>query len=223
MPGELKPLVQGWQQLRATPGEGAWQGAISGAPCIAVYAGMGKDAARRACTLAAQVTPLSALVSIGWAGALSCGMMPGSAYVVNEVVDVATGEAFPTSSPFAPQDGAPLKLVTIDHVALAPEKRNLAEGYRAVLVDMEAATVARFARSHGTAFYCLKAVSDASGEVLPDFSHYTDNHGHLRLTALLAHVAFRPVYWPGLARIGRNGKRGAVAMAEALGPLAKQL
>jgi hypothetical protein len=36
---------------------------------------------------------------------------------------------------------------------------------------------------------------------------------------LLAHVAIRPRYWPGLARIGKNGKKGALAMATALGPL----
>jgi adenosylhomocysteine nucleosidase len=223
MPGELKPLVHGWKQLRSSPGEGAWEGVMNGAACIAVYAGMGKEAAERACALAAQGTPLSALVSIGWAGALSCGLQPGSAYVVNEVMDVATGEVFATSSPFHPQAGAPLKLVTIDHVAVGAEKRKLGVGYHAVLADMEAATVARFARDHGCAFYCLKAVSDTMGEVMPDFSRYTDRHGHLRLAGLLAHVAIRPQYWPGLARMGSNGKRGAVALAEALGPMAKQL
>jgi adenosylhomocysteine nucleosidase len=223
MPGELKPLVQGWKQLHASAGEGAWQGAIDGTPCIAVCAGMGTAAALRACTIAAQEAPLSALVSIGWAGALSCGVHPGSAYVVNEVVDAATGEAFATGSVLQPQNGAVLRLITIDHVALGPEKRSLGERYHSVLVDMEAAAVARFARNHGSAFYCLKAVSDAPCEVLPDFSRYTDNHGHLRLPALLAHVAIRPQYWSGLARIGRNGKRGAVAMAEALAPLARQL
>jgi adenosylhomocysteine nucleosidase len=58
---------------------------------------------------------------------------------------------------------------------------------------------------------------------MPDFSRYTDDRGHLRLSELLAHVAVRPRYWPGLARMGRNGSRGAVAIAEALGPMAKQL
>jgi adenosylhomocysteine nucleosidase len=223
MPGELKPLVQQWKQLRSSPGEGAWQGVIDGAACIAVCAGMGREAAERACAIAAQGAPLSALVSVGWAGALSCGLQPGNAYVVNEVLDVATGEAFATSSAFQPENGAPLKLVTIDHVAVGPEKKKLGVGYRAVLADMEAATVARFARTHGCAFYCLKAVSDTMGEVLPDFSRYTDNRGHLHLAGLLAHVAIRPQYWSGLARMGTNGKRGAVALAEALGPMAKQL
>jgi adenosylhomocysteine nucleosidase len=223
MSAELKPLVQGWKQLRAGAGEAAWQGFINGVACVAACAGMGSEAAERACTLAAKDGPLSSLISIGWAGALSCGMMPGDAYFVNEVVDDATGDSFSTNSVFHADGGAPLKLVTIDHVAVGPEKKKLGVGHHAVLADMEAATVARFARAHGCKFYCLKAVSDTMGEVMPDFSRYTDNHGHLRLSALLAHVAIRPQYWPGLARMGKNGKRGAVAIAETLGPLANQL
>jgi adenosylhomocysteine nucleosidase len=219
MPGELKPLVHGWKQVRAGHGEAAWMGTMDSTECIAVCAGMGKEAAERACSLAAQAGPLSALVSIGWAGALSCGVQPGSAYVINQVVDAATGEAFPTSFPSHQENIVALKLVTTDHVVQGPEKRELGERFQAVLVDMEAATVARIAARQGIEFYCLKAVSDMAGETLPDFSAYTDNLGHLRLPALLAHVAIRPRYWPGLARIGKNGRRGAVAMAAALGPL----
>jgi adenosylhomocysteine nucleosidase len=219
MPGELKPLVQGWKPLHQRHGENAWQGNIEGAACIAVCAGMGKAAAERACAIAMREAPLNTLVSMGWAGALSCGLQPGDAYVVNEVVDGASGERFPTQSPARQGNTPPLRLVTIDHVALAAEKRRLGLTYQAVLVDMEAATVARFARSQGIPFYCLKAVSDTASEVLPDFSRYTDTQGQLQLAALLAHVAIRPRYWPGLARIGKNGRKGAHAMASALGPL----
>jgi adenosylhomocysteine nucleosidase len=219
MPAELKPLVQGWNPLHLPRGENGWQGSIEGAPCIAVCAGMGKAAAERACAIAMREAPLNILVSLGWAGALSCGLQPGDAYVVNEVVDGVSGERFPTQSPARAGNAPPLKLVTIDHVALAAEKRRLGESNRAVLVDMEAVTVARFARSQGIPFYCLKAVSDTANEVLPDFSRYTDTQGQLQLAALLAHVAIRPRYWPGLARLGKNGRKGAGAMASALGPL----
>jgi adenosylhomocysteine nucleosidase len=220
MPGELKPLVRGWKPVHLTrTGEAAWQGSIGRAECVAVCAGMGKEAAERACGIAFQGAPLTGLVSVGWAGALSCGVQPGNAYVVNEVVDAATREQFATNSPAREGNAAGLRLVTIDHVAHAAEKRRLAESFRAVLVDMEAAAVARLARGHGIAFYCLKAVSDVAGEILPDFSQYTDNQGQLRVPALLAHVVIRPRYWPGLARIGKNGRRGAVAMAAALGLL----
>ena len=117
MAGELKPLVQGWKPLRARQGAVAWQGTIDGSLCIAVCAGMGKLAAERACAIAAEGGPLDALVSVGWAGALSCGMHPGSAYVLNEVVDEETGGVFPTNSPPREREAPPLKLVTIDHVA----------------------------------------------------------------------------------------------------------
>lgn len=219
LPAELKPLVQGWKRLRAAKGAEAWQGAIDGSACIAVCAGMGKDAAERACGIAIQVGRLDALISIGWTGALSCGMQPGQAYVLNEVIDGATGERFMTHSPEREGYAGPLRIVTLDHVALAAEKQELGEGYQAVLVDMEAAAVARFASRQGTDFYCLKAVSDVAGERLPDFSRYTNNQGHLQLAAFVTYVALRPQYWPSLARVGRNGKAGAVALAAALIPL----
>jgi len=218
MPGELKPLVHGWKPLPAPSGIDAWQGKLNSTECVAVCAGMGQLAAERAVETAAQSGPFTALVSVGWAGALSCGMQPGSAYAVNEVIDNATGERFSTRSTVGASP-ARLRLVTIDHVAHAAEKRQLGEKYQAVMVDMEAAAVARLARDRQAAFYCLKAISDTSGEVLPDFSRYTDQQGHLRLAALLAHVAVRPKYWPGLGRMARNGSRGAVEISTALGPL----
>jgi len=36
---------------------------------------------------------------------------------------------------------------------------------------------------------------------------------------LLAHVAFRPKYWPAMLRMGQNAKTGALAVAGALAPL----
>ncbi len=58
MAGELKPLVQGWKPMPARQGESAWQGTVDGDSCIAVCAGMGKEAAERACAIAAQDVPL---------------------------------------------------------------------------------------------------------------------------------------------------------------------
>jgi adenosylhomocysteine nucleosidase len=215
MPGELKPLVHGWKPLPVPAGIDAWQGKLNSTDCVAVCAGMGQPAAERAVQAAGTFT---ALVSVGWAGALSCGMQPGNAYAVNEVIDAATGDRFSTRSTVSANPSR-LRLVTIDHVAHAAEKRQLGERFQAVMVDMEAAAVARLARDRQAAFYCLKAISDTSGELLPDFSRYTDQQGHLRLAALLAHVAVRPKYWPGLGRMARNGSRGAVEISTALGPL----
>jgi adenosylhomocysteine nucleosidase len=219
LPAELKPLVRSWKQVRSSHGEGVWQGSLDGVGCVAVCSGMGQDAAERACELAARHEPLDALISVGWAGALSCGMHPGEAYHLNEVMDAASGEKFTTQAPPRVGNAGPLRIVTIDHVALSPEKKQLGETFQAVLVDMEAASVARFAARRGIDFYCLKAVSDVAGQRLPDFSRYTDRQGHFELGRFLAYVALRPQYWPSLARLDKNGKAGAVSIAAALVPL----
>jgi adenosylhomocysteine nucleosidase len=199
LPGELKPLVQGWNSMPlpgTRKGEAAWFSRVDDVECVAVYAGIGSEAAAHACAIAAQGGALDAIVSVGWAGATSCGIYPGNAYAVNEVIDALT-----------------------DHIVQYAEKRKLAGLYQAVMVDMEAATVARFALSQNIPFYCLKAISDEIADILPDFGRYTDSDGHLRMAALLGHVSVRPKYWPAMARMGQNAKRGARAVAGALGPL----
>jgi adenosylhomocysteine nucleosidase len=226
LPGELKPLVQGWEQVPLSAGrkgEAAWLSRLDDVECIAVCAGVGSEAAARACGIAAQRGALDALISVGWAGALSCGIHPGYAYPVNEVVDASTQEHFSTGYPLPEGSGVPLKLVTTDHIVQYAEKRQLAGLHQAVMVDMEAATVARCALSQHIAFYCLKAISDEIADVLPDFGRYTDADGHLRVGALLGHVAVRPKYWPGMMRIGQNAKSGARAVAGALGPVVRPL
>jgi adenosylhomocysteine nucleosidase len=220
LPGELKPLVQGWQSLSVPrKGEAAWVSRVHDVECVAVYAGVGSEAADRACDIAAQNGALDAMFSVGWAGALSCGIHPGSAYAVNEVVDAQTEETFVTNFPVHQEIGVPFKLVTTDHIVQYAEKRQLAGRHKALLVDMEAATVARFARSREIPFYCLKAISDEISDILPDFGRYTGPDGRLHLPALLAHVAFRPKYWPAMLRMGQNAKTGARAVAGALAPL----
>ena len=132
-----------------------------------------------------------------------------------------TGEHFATNFPLPEGNGVPLRLVTIDHVVQCAEKRQLGGAYQAVLVDMEAVTVARFARSQGIAFYCLKAVSDEiDGESCRTSAAYTDSQGQLRWQPLLAHVAMRPTYWPGHGcESARMRKSGARRGCRALGPL----
>ena len=80
--------------------------------------------------------------------------------------------------------GVPFKLVSTDHIVQYAEKRQLAGRYKAVLVDMEAGTVARFARSRQIPFYCLKAISDEISDILPDFGRYTGPDGRLALASV---------------------------------------
>jgi adenosylhomocysteine nucleosidase len=214
LPAELAPLVRGWGiEGRVYNGRLAGQDGGS-ATLYASAAGMGAAAATRSfADVLAAGGGLDAVVSYGWAGALSCGVKPPNVFAASEVIDSRTGERFAAVG--LPAD-APLRLVTLDHVARGDEKRPLAKRYHAVLVDMEAATVARLARAHGIPFLCLKAISDAFKDVLPDFNLFLDRDGQLRVPAFAVHSALRPRYWPALTRLGANSKRAAHNLAAQL-------
>jgi adenosylhomocysteine nucleosidase len=211
LPGELKPLVANgaWRQSAPkTSASNVWFGSIAGHEAIAVAGGIGAAAASRAVDRALSNGPADALISYGWSGAITCAVKPPDAFAISEVVDHTTGEHFATGS----AEG--LRLITLDHVAGSNEKRPLAEAHKAVLVDMEAAAVARAAFRRGLAFYCFKSISDGYTDRLPDLNRFITPDGRLRTPAFVAYVAVRPGYWPSLVRLAGNSARAAANLAE---------
>jgi adenosylhomocysteine nucleosidase len=205
--GELKPLVRGWSRQA----NGAFLAQREDVAAIAVAKGMGRARAEQAVAIAETHGPLDALASIGWAGGASCGIQPGTAYDVGEVIDAVRGERYAAST-----QASPIKLVTLDHVAGRDEKRRVAERYGASLVDMEAATVARLARIRGIPFYCWKAVTDIATEDLPDFNFFLDEERQLRTGRLATYALTRPRYMAPLLRMGKNSRSGADALGQTL-------
>jgi adenosylhomocysteine nucleosidase len=195
-----------------------WAGEFAGCETVAMAGGMGAAAAKRAAERLLAETDANALVSYGWAGALTCAVKPPAGCVISEVVDAMSGECFATGS----ADG--FRLITLDHVAQVSEKRGLAQKHQSVLVDMEAAAVARVAAARGVLFYCFKGVSDAYMDRLPDFNRFINSNGEMRMGAFVAYAVAHPQYWPTLARLGRNSSAAAkvlVNLAEdGLQPLA---
>ncbi len=213
LPGELKPLVKGWEQRE----QNLWLGHIGDCDAVAIAGGIGSAAAGRAVDRAFAETTPDALISYGWAGALTCAVKPPAGCVIKEVVDAQGGECFLTRS----ADG--FRLITLDHVARADEKRALAEKHQSVLVDMEAATVARIAAEQKLPFYCLKGISDGYNDRVPDFSRFIDSKGQMRMGGFLAHVAVRPSYWGSLRRLGENSSAAAVALTGLIAGICEQI
>jgi adenosylhomocysteine nucleosidase len=210
LPGELKPLVLGWERQRTgVRGIAVWKTVRGEDELIAVSGGMGSDAAMRSFTAAEFLGALDLVLSIGWVGALVPEMKTGHCYLPSEVIDAQTGERF-----FMPRPDTALRLVTTAAVAGEQEKRRLAESYGASLVDMEAATVARLAQIRGIPFACFKGVSDAPDAVLPDLNGFIDAQGQMRMPSFLAYVAMRPQFWGSLLALGRNSGQAAKAIAD---------
>lgn len=210
LPGELKPLVANWQRIRTgSRGTAKWVVTQNGDTSIAVCAGMGADAVRRAHAAAVSDGPVDMLLSVGWAGALESEIQPASVHVATEVIDAQTGEHFRFT------EERRLRLVTTAHVADVQEKQRLAATYPdSALVDMEAATVARLAAMQGIPVLCIKGVSDEAGAALPDLNPFIGPAGQMRMAPFLAHVALRPQYWTSLLHLGANSARAAEAMRD---------
>jgi adenosylhomocysteine nucleosidase len=208
MAGELKPLVHGWKR-QSRDGVPLWAHRDENL-YVAACAGAGQAAATRAFAAVEQDAPVDLVFSIGWAGALTGSLAPGSAHNVAGVIDSRTGERFNCDA-----GAGDLWLVTSPRVADEAEKRRLASTYRAALVDMEAAAIARLASMRGIPFYCVKGVSDGLADKLPDFNRFIVD-GRFKMAQFAFYALFRPGYWPALVRMGENSKKASQSIAESL-------
>jgi adenosylhomocysteine nucleosidase len=212
LPGELKPLVRGWDRVPSpTKALSIWAKITGEDEYIAVCSGMGTQAVLRSFTAAEYLGALDMVLSVGWAGALDEGMKPGHCYIASEAIDARTGERFLFTDGQRKQ-----RLVTTPHVANEAEKIRLCDTYGAVLVDMEATAVARLAQMRKIPICCFKAVSDARGAQLPDLNRFIDFDGQLQLLPFLAYVALRPHYWGSLIQLGKTSRIAAEALATSI-------
>lgn len=210
MPGELKPLVRGWpHSTRGTVH--FWAQRNEEEEWIAACAGAGLDAATRAFAGIEDGGPIDLVISVGWAGALTIQCEAGEAYNVAGVIDARTGERFNCEA-----GAGPLWLATSPRVADMAEKNRLAQTYKAALVDMEAAAVARLAAMRGIPFYCIKGVSDSLSAKLPDFNRFIDDQGQFQTPRFVLFALLRPWIWPALVRMGENSKKASQSIAERL-------
>lgn len=210
LPGELKPLVRGWERQRSgVKGISVWMTVRGEDELIAVSGGMGAAAAARSVAAAEFLGALDMLLSVGWAGALSDEVQTGQCYIPSEIIDTQTGERF-----LLTEGERRLRLATTVQVADAREKGRLRESYGAALVDMEAATVARLALMRRIPICCFKAISDPPNATLPDLNLFIDAQGQMRMLPFLSHVALRPRLWGSLLELGRNSSIAAKAIAE---------
>ncbi|HEY2466740.1 MAG TPA: hypothetical protein VGI45_02710 [Terracidiphilus sp.] len=210
MPGELKPAVGGWPH--STRGNiHFWAQRNQEEEWIAACAGTGLEAATRAFTAIEDGGPIDLVLSIGWAGALIDECNAGEAYNVAGVIDARTGERFHCEA-----GAGRYWLVTSPRVADEAEKRHLAAMYKAALVDMEAAVIARLAANRGIPFYAIKGVSDPLDAKLPDFNRFIDAEGQFQTPKFVLFALPRPWIWPALVRMGENSRKASQSMAERL-------
>jgi adenosylhomocysteine nucleosidase len=215
LPRELAMVTLGWSRqplmLGSRESSVAWSD-----EAIAIAAGMGGPNAVRALdTLqnsepAKSLGPISAVVSVGFAGGLTAQSHVGQIFRPSTFLDVRTGERYLA----AEGDGS--LCITAPVVASKQEKARLAKTYGAQLVDMEAASLARMCAAQGLPFYAFKSISDAAEFELPALGKFATPEGGFRTAAFAFHVAVRPMLWGPAIELGRNARIAQVTLAAAL-------
>jgi adenosylhomocysteine nucleosidase len=110
----------------------------------------------------------------------------------------------------------PVVLATAEEIASLKEKLRLFATYRALAVDMEAATVARLARAHGVGFRAIKGISDSLDVELKPLGDFTGKFGSFRTGAFALHTALRPWTWLETVALGRGSAKALGALDEVL-------
>jgi len=210
MPGELKPLVRGWPHSTRNNVH-FWAKRDSEEEWMAACAGTGQSAATRAFAAIEDGGPIDVVFSVGWAGALKDDIATGAAFNTAGVIDVRTGERFNCDG-----GSGDRWLVTSPIVANEAEKHRLAAAYKADLVDMEAAAIARLAQMREIPFYCVKGVSDGFHDKLPDFNRFIRPDGQFDMAGMVLFSILRPWYWPSLVRMGENSSKASQSIRESL-------
>jgi adenosylhomocysteine nucleosidase len=205
LPREVKHLVRGWQRHKLPNKTVAYTNDFA----VVVCAGMGPARAILAVQTAMAMRPVTALLSVGLAGACDPSLKVGDTVHAGVVVDTQSGERYSISQ-------SRQILVSAPSIASIREKQRLYESYGASAVDMEAATVARLAQAHNLRFHAIKTISDIASFELGELSRFATHDGQFREAAFAAYSALRPRLWPKLLHLGGNSNRAIQSLTAAL-------
>jgi adenosylhomocysteine nucleosidase len=205
LPREVKHLVRGWKRHRLPSKIHAYTSDFA----VVVCAGMGAARATLAVQAAMSLKPVTALFSVGLAGACDPSLKVGDIVRAGIVVDTQTGERF-TDPQFKEV------LVSTPVIASIREKQRLNASYGAAAVDMEAATVARIAQAHSLAFHAIKAISDDAAFELHELARFATPDGQFREAVFAAYAALRPQLWSRLIQLAGNSSRAVKALTTEL-------
>lgn len=215
---EIAPLVRGWKS-REVVADGyrfrVFETQDEGTVLALVCSGIGAEHGRRATEVLIQEAHPTKIISVGYAGALIATLKVADIVeprvVVNAMdgsrTDVGSGQGTLVSSPVVADRG---------------EKKRLAESYGAVAVDMEGASAALAAQTHGIEYAALKAISDPLDFVMPPVQRFVSVKGQFRFSAFAVHVMLRPWLWSRTIALARNSAIASRALCAAIGEYLKR-
>ena len=208
MESEVAPLVRGWK-VREVEHAGRKHRLFENGNAVVICGGIGPEAARRAAEVVINKAQPACVISVGFAGALDSSLKIADVLTPKVVVNAADGARTEATS----GQGT---LVSYAAVADPEQKKQLAQAYAAIAVDMEAAGVAQSAQINGLEFAALKAISDTAEFDLPPMDRFVGSDGRFCLFRFVRYVAAHPKYWKATIALGRNSAKASKALSAAI-------
>jgi len=213
MERELAPLVREWKRGTLSSGDSRLP-VFETDGALAVIAGIGSKNAEFAARAVVQQKSPAVLISAGLAGALIRSLKVGSVFTPSVVVDAADGAEYRCVADGNHVSGG--VLVCSDEIAGVEAKRELVSRFHGLVVDMEAAGVARVAQQENVGFRCVKAISDEADFSMPPMGQFLNRAGGFQIARFAMWAAVRPWQWLTIAALARNSKRATAALCERL-------
>ncbi len=107
-------------------------------------------------------------------------------------------------------------LVSAQKLLELKPSRELVNRFHGLVVDMEAAGVAKVAQQEHIGFRCVKAISDEADFVMPPMGKFVNAAGKFQSGKFALWAAIRPWQWPRIVNLARNSKRAIKALCNRL-------
>lgn len=214
MERELAPLVRSWKRSELSAGEKKFV-FFESENVVAIISGIGCKNAEQAAQAAVERFQPASLISVGLAGALIRSLKVGSVFLPNIVVDTADGAEYRCAADSRHISGG--VLVSASEIASAEAKEQLVQRFHALVVDMEAAGVAKIAQAANIDFRCVKAISDETDFVMPPMAEFIDANGNFQSGRFVAWALVRPWHWAKVATLAGNSSKATQALCAWLG------
>ncbi|HEX2327200.1 MAG TPA: hypothetical protein VHN74_00640 [Candidatus Angelobacter sp.] len=211
MERELKPLIQGWALNTIRIGERSLL-CYERNDVVAIFCGMGRERAEQAARAVVEQYRPQILVSAGVAGALIRSLKPGSMVLPNVIVDAATGVEYRCEVGGDVVGGG--VLVTTFEIANTRSKAELVDCFHALVVDMEAAAIAKVAMESGLWFRCVKTIADEFEFAMPPLAPFVDYEGYFDEARFARWIAVRPRHWLPVIRLARDTGKAVRALCD---------
>lgn len=206
-------------------------GKLRGRKALLAQTGTGREGAEAAARLVLGQYPVTALVSIGFAGALDRGLKAGDVIFCStlrcddgpENTGVCQSDINLLSAMWQLDKGMPFRrgssVTTIAPVTAPQAKHRLGQAFQADIVDMEGYWLARVAADHGVPFIAVRAISDTADENLSPFDRFLGADGDWQWWKAIPQLIRSPRRLPRLFGLYRNARQAEKGLAGFLAQL----